>query len=74
MAEYEYQCEKCDYVLTVKMSMKEYSSKLKYDCPDCGTQVKRIITAPAIHFGAGFFKDGYESAKNVKKSKTDDGE
>ena len=50
----------------VEMSMKEYSSKLKYNCPNCGTQVKRVITAPAIHFGAGFFKDGYESAKNVK--------
>ena len=74
MAEYEYQCEKCSYNLVVMMSMKEYSSKLKYNCPNCGTRVKRVITAPAIHFGAGFFKDGYESAKNVKKSTTDDGE
>ena len=74
MAEYEYKCEECDYVLTVKMSMKEYSSKLKYDCPKCGTQVRRVITASPVHFGAGFFKDGYESAKNVKKSTTDDGE
>ena len=74
MPVYEYQCEKCSYNLVVMMSMKEYSYKLKYKCPNCGTQVKRVITAPAIHFGAGFFKDGYESAKNVKKSTTDDGE
>ena len=74
MAEYEYQCEKCSYNLVVMMSMKEYSSKLKYDCPNCRTQVKRVITAPAIHFGAGFFKDGYESAKNIKKTQSDDGE
>ena len=74
MPNYEYKCEECGYILTVKMGMKEYSSKLKYNCPKCDTQVKRIITAPAVHFGAGFFRDGYESAKNVKKPSTDDGE
>ena len=74
MAKYEYQCEKCSYVLTVVMSIKKYSSRLKYNCPNCDAPVKRIITAPAVHIGAGFFEDGYESAKNVKKPSTDDGE
>ena len=68
MAQYEYRCKNCDYFLTVVMSIKEYSSKFKYDCPNCGTPVKRIITAPAVHFGAGFFKDGYESVKNLSSN------
>ena len=42
MAEYEYQCEKCSYCLVVKMSMKDYSSKLKYDCPNCGTNMSPV--------------------------------
>ena len=71
---YEYRCGSCTFSLEVEKSIKEYDRHQKYYCPDCGTALDRILTAPAIHFGAGFFKDGYESAKNVKKSTSDDGE
>ena len=74
MSLYEYECASCTFSLEVEKSIKEYDRSQKYYCPDCGTTLDRILTAPAIHFGAGFFKDGYESAKNVKKSTSDDGE
>ena len=74
MSLYEYRCVRCTFSLEVEKSIKEYDRGQKYYCPDCDTALDRILTAPAIHFGAGFFKDGYESAKNVKKSTSDDGE
>jgi len=74
MSLYEYRCAQCTFYLEVEKSIKEYDRGQKYYCPDCDTALDRILTAPAIHFGAGFFKDGYESAKNVKKSTPDDGE
>ena len=39
--------------------------------------VNRTIELTAVHFGPGFFKDGYESAKNVKtetSETSDDGD
>ena len=75
MAQYDYICDQCTYSLTITKSIKEYDRKDKYWCPNCGVEVRRVLTAPPIHFGKGFFKDGYESAKNVKtKTETADGE
>ena len=74
MPVYEYGCDSCTYSLEDEKSINEYNRDQKYYCPECGTALDRILTAPAIRFGAGFFKDGYESAKNVKKSTSDDGE
>jgi len=38
-------------------------------CNQCqGNNVDRTIELAAVHFGRGFFKDGYESVKNIKTS------
>ena len=74
MSLYEYECASCTFSLEVEKSIKEYDRSQKYYCPDCDIALDRILTAQAIHFVEGFFKDVYESAKNVKKSTSDDGE
>ena len=56
------------------MSIKKYDPKEKRYCPNCGIQVKRKIELVGISFGKGFFRDGYESAKNVKTPTTETGD
>ena len=68
MPEYEWVCDQCDYQITVAMSMKKYNPKEKVYCPNCGLEVRRKIETVGVSFGKGFFRDGYESAKNVKTS------
>ena len=66
MPQYDYVCDHCTFYLGVKKSIKEYDRHQKYWCPNCGAELRRVITPVAVHFGKGFFRDGYESAKNVK--------
>ena len=68
MGVYEWGCDQCTYQLTKRMSIKEYDSKEKVYCPSCGAKMRRKIENVGISFGKGFFRDGYESAKNVKTS------
>ena len=48
------------------MSIKKYDPKEKVYCSSCGMEMTRKIENVGISFGKGFFRDGYESAKNVK--------
>ena len=48
------------------MSIKQYNPREKVYCPNCGEEVRRTIEQVGVSFGKGFFRDGYESAKNVK--------
>ena len=75
MPEYRWECDQCTYQLTKTMSIKKYDPKEKRYCPNCGTQVRRTIEQVGLSFGKGFFRDGYELAKNVKtNTETADGE
>lgn len=65
MAVYEYECIQCTYQMSLTMSIKKFNPKEKRHCPNCGTEVTRKISPVAISFGRGFFKDGYESVKNL---------
>ena len=65
MAVYEYECEQCTYQMSVTMSIKKFDPKEKRYCPNCGTEIKRKISPVGISFGRGFFKDCYESVKNL---------
>ena len=71
---YEWTCDQCSYQLTETMSIKKYNPKEKRYCPSCGTQVRRKIEPVGISFGKGFFRDGYERAKNVKTPTTETGD
>ena len=74
MPTYDFICEKCEETFEVKVSIKDYDRYRKQNCPKCKTpdNVRRNFTPPAIKFGAGFFKDGYQSAKNVQQSNDGD--
>lgn len=68
MPEYTWLCDDCDYEITESMSIKKYNPKYKKYCPNCNVEVRRKIENVGVKFGKGFFRDGYESAKNVKTS------
>tara|TARA_Y100000310_G_scaffold97981_1_gene95648 strand:+ start:3636 stop:3857 length:222 start_codon:yes stop_codon:yes gene_type:complete len=71
MPVYNWVCDGCTFHLTETMSIKEYDPKKEKYCPNCGTKVRRKIEVVGVSFGKGFFRDGYESAKNVKTSNSD---
>ena len=66
MPEYTWICDGCSYNFTKSMSIKQYNPKEKVYWPNCGTETRRKIEQVGLSFGKGFFRDGYESAKNVK--------
>jgi len=74
MPTYDFICEKCEETFEIKVSIKDYDRYRKQNCPKCKSpdNVRRNFTPPAIKFGAGFFKDGYQSAKNVQQSNDGD--
>ena len=78
MSRYGYKCEDCGSEFEIERSIKQYDRHKKQTCNQCqGNNVNRTVELPAVHFGPGFFKDGYESAKNIKKSTSetsDDGD
>jgi len=64
---YEYQCEKCKK--TFEQFQKITDEPLKM-CPDCKGKVKRLISQTSFSLkGAGWYKDGYSSAKPDTKKK-----
>jgi len=66
MPQYDWLCDGCTCRVTKKMSIKQYNPREKVYCPNCGEEVKRTIEQVGISFGKGFFRDGYQSAKDVK--------
>ena len=74
MSWYGYRCGDCGSEFEIECSIKQYDRHKKQTCNQCqGNNVNRTIELTPVHYGPGFFKDGYESAKNVK-IKPSDGE
>jgi len=77
MPTYTFSCATCENGFDQALTLKEYDrfknegeDQLKVKCPKCREYyavVRTYESAPGVHFGKGFFKDGYESAKNVIK-------
>lgn len=69
MPTYEYRCHKCG-IFEIDQSMNE---KPLTNCPDCGAEVKRVISSSGIVFkGSGFHvndykKDGLHESKHIGK-------
>ena len=69
MPTYEYRCHKCG-IFELDQSINE---KPITNCPDCGAEVKRVISAAGVVFkGAGFHvtdykKDKLFESKNIGK-------
>ena len=66
MPEYSWVCEQCTHQMTKRISITKYNPREKVYCPNCGTEARRKIEQVGLSFGKGCFRDGYESAKNVK--------
>ena len=67
---YEYKCDKCGKRVEIlqRVSDKPYSH-----CPNCGGDMKKLISSPAIQFkGSGFYKTDYATKETTKtETKTD---
>lgn len=65
---YEYQCSKCGERIEIiqKMSDPRYSH-----CPKCGSEMRKLISSPAIQFkGSGFYKTDYARKPAESKSES----
>ena len=68
---YEYRCKSCEKTHEV---VQKFSDELLKSCPDCGGEVKKLISSPAIQFkGSGFYITDYakgNSAATASRSET----
>lgn len=57
MPVYEYNCEKCNHQFELR---QKFSDQPASECPKCGGQVKKMISAAAFSLkGNGWFSEGY---------------
>lgn len=58
---YEYQCKQCGERHEI---IQRFSDAPLTHCPQCGGEMKKLISSPAIQFkGSGFYKTDYSSSK-----------
>jgi putative FmdB family regulatory protein len=56
---YEYECPACDKVFEVQQRMSDDPLST---CPDCGGDVKKLVSMSSFHLkGGGWYSDGYSS-------------
>lgn len=71
---YEYQCKKCHRVFEI---IQKFSDQELLECNDCGGEVERLLSAPAIQFkGSGWYITDYArkgSDSNNDGSSSNDG-
>ena len=65
---YEYQCQKCRHRFE---KIQKFSDAPLKKCPECGGNVEKLISAPAVHFkGSGFYVTDYANKSNSGESKS----
>lgn len=58
---YEYQCNQCNERHEI---IQKFSDAPLTVCAQCGGEMKKLISSPAIQFkGSGFYKTDYSSSK-----------
>jgi putative FmdB family regulatory protein len=69
MPVYEYECPACDKVFEVQQKMSDAPLS---SCPDCGGDVKKLVSMSSFQLkGGGWYADGYSSKPAAdKKEKT----
>ncbi len=68
MPVYEYECPQCEKVLEVQQRMTDDPLSA---CPDCGGEVKKLISMSSFQLkGGGWYADGYGASSAAKESKT----
>ena len=67
---YEYQCPKCGRFELIQKTSETLSS-----CPTCGSEVQKLLSAPAIQFkGTGWYITDYARKPEGKGGKSDKSE
>jgi len=62
MPVYEYECPACEKVIEVQQRINDDPMST---CPDCGGEVKKLVSMSSFHLkGGGWYSDGYSSASN----------
>jgi putative FmdB family regulatory protein len=68
---YEYQCKQCEHRFE---KIQSFSAPEEKVCPECGGEVERLISAPAIQFkGAGWYVNDYAGRGKAPSVGTSDG-
>ena len=68
---YEYQCKKCKHRFE---KIQSFSDKPIKKCPECGSSVEKLISAPAVQFkGTGWYATDYAKASKVGGEAKDSG-
>ena len=63
---YEYLCGQCGERSEI---LQKISDAPATECPKCGGDVKKLLSAPAIQFkGSGFYKTDYASSSSSSKA------
>jgi putative FmdB family regulatory protein len=66
---YEYQCKQCAHRFE---KIQSFSAPEEKVCPECGGEVERLISAPAIQFkGAGWYVNDYAGRSKAPSSGAD---
>jgi putative FmdB family regulatory protein len=66
---YEYQCKQCEHRFE---KIQSFSAPEEKVCPECGGEVERLISAPAIQFkGAGWYVNDYAGRGKAPASGSD---
>lgn len=59
---YEYQCTACDHQFELRQKFSDEPAK---ECPSCGGEVKKLISAAAFSLkGGGWYTEGYSGSKS----------
>ncbi len=67
---YEYECPACEQVIEIQQRISDDPLS---SCPDCGGEVKKLVSMSSFHLkGGGWYSDGYssESKGNDEKKST----
>jgi putative FmdB family regulatory protein len=63
---YEYECTSCDHLFEVIQSFSDEPLK---ECTECGAEVKKLISAPAVQFkGTGWYVTDYGGRKSSEST------
>jgi putative FmdB family regulatory protein len=68
---YEYQCKQCQHRFE---KIQSFSAPEEKVCPECGGEVEKLISAPAIQFkGAGWYVNDYAGRGKAPTAAGSDG-
>jgi putative FmdB family regulatory protein len=69
---YEYECSQCGHR---SEELQRISDPPLTECPECGGEYKKLISAPAFQFkGSGWYVTDYARKESGKGKKTPEGE